>query len=837
MEGGGENWRGESAEQESELESLLYECVREYHSFETPDVPIRKLNAALRDLDFPLDSGPEGRTFQTVFKKDGFAWFSKLCDRISGHEKGMHLGDGFHSSWKTFEPQGCWLELASDPVCGIAVTRELMELLHPHGRLMSYVHHLSDPKKVHEHWGQWRQGQEPNASAGNYIAFPFVVLPCVTQRDWLRHWRRALSGTPMPATSAARHAPQTPFFYHPVWCPASASQPFVVDMRTNLIVSALITPFPYFMLRFGTYLWKKSESYAPRDCVPQSDLFETAAKHARRAGRAAAYAASVVSNVAGQRDLDATADAYHHAKGSGSREYRSLSCAENEPGFAVLFDMLQCHYLPTPGQPFLQAHTSARYQKLVERESAGTSASRGGYVKAAYGYAATLASAAKTKTRGDGGGGGGDHCPDSSGLWGGVLASYGGQGSGASPEALPAYCNYMFAACLTESWVTGILDLYALLDPKAGLGGGLVHDLSMLSKGETHEEAPEGKITLIKVNAEAASEDLQCRVLITTQPFHAILQAAQFHEFLSGYPSYFMHGGGGGGGGGGGSSAHVSMQRALLSKAVCVDVKGAALRYVHLLFQMANGAAGEHCSFPSTELAPTLETLRLWATLLSPFRISAVHLPEQLVAAHTGGSGGAASGGSVLVPLSVPNVASVPPPSPCLLNLTTTGSVGGGGGGSGAGGGAHGNPARSVPSIFLELFASVVEGLAGVGGKGAAPAVSSELLAALPDAVARAAAVAAPPARGGFGNRGVGYAPAELEKLQWVRGCRKELSFLVGQASSEPAVQAAVEEAFRSAVARLASEATEAAAAAAAAAAASPMRGRGSMAPASPQVG
>eukprot|EP01060_Flectonema_neradi_P007661 TRINITY_DN15378_c0_g2_i2.p1 TRINITY_DN15378_c0_g2~~TRINITY_DN15378_c0_g2_i2.p1 ORF type:complete len:1208 (+),score=177.02 TRINITY_DN15378_c0_g2_i2:58-3681(+) len=417
-----------------------------------------QLNTFFQGFDRPLDSSSEQtRQFQDNFKRDGMSWLKLLCENIFGEEKGL--------IWKEFDFRMSWLDLANDSEVGTDITHQLMELLHPMGPLMSYLVSLSSQKKVQQHWEQLRRGQEPDV-AGHYIALPFSVLPIHTQRDWWLHWQNAVFGKPPQAMN--RQASVTPIYANPIWCPVSLQQPFYTEGNTptSKITSVLVTPFAYVMIRFSVFLWKHCEDYSPSSFEAKRDIVDTAKAWGSWGTRHTKSLLSKIKSVVKQDhqydepDLPPTLEVSHKLR----------TCSELLPGYATIFDLLQCHYIPAPGQPFLQQGTPLPYQKMAQSHP---------YHEVVFGQSC----------------GGQRHRPLS-------------QDPGTT-----------MLVVLNEVWIRGTLDLW-----------NLVNGPKLPAYRPKNNEI--GIPITASVNEESATEDLKCRSILLGAPINAILRCVQFHEFL-----------------------------------------------------------------------------------------------------------------------------------------------------------------------------------------------------------------------------------------------------------------------------------------------------------------
>ncbi|KAJ9467260.1 hypothetical protein DIPPA_23377 [Diplonema papillatum] len=361
-----------------------------------PTKHLSAVNEFFESLDWPIECSEQGRSFQEVFKRDGYAWFRSLCDRLLGWEV----------SDLEFATGGSSLEASNVPGTeGIAVTKELLILLAPTGRLMQYLQHLSDPKRVLEHWALCRQGMDPDPTSQYYVAYPYSTLPMGTQRDWYKHWKRAISPPSAVAASAAnsRQATVTPFFHHPVWCPVTATTPFI--SRNADISRVRITPLTYFFLRFTYSLTKKCETYTSRSFIAPDDVIDWAQCQAGRVKRGFASAASVVrSSWVGSADPPPACE----------RVFRTLGAADRIPGFSLVFAAFLSHYVPHPDYPYLYRQVPEPYRRAFKSFSAG--------------FPQTTASS----------------------------------------ESLPSWTGTLFVATACEMWVKSVLDLaYAVDNPSA----------------------------------------------------------------------------------------------------------------------------------------------------------------------------------------------------------------------------------------------------------------------------------------------------------------------------------------------------------------------------------
>eukprot|EP01064_Diplonema_japonicum_P015078 TRINITY_DN22845_c0_g1_i1.p1 TRINITY_DN22845_c0_g1~~TRINITY_DN22845_c0_g1_i1.p1 ORF type:complete len:1171 (+),score=264.60 TRINITY_DN22845_c0_g1_i1:54-3566(+) len=518
----------ELSEVEKQMKAIIY-------SYDKVEQVICQLNGLIASLEWPLESGEQGRTFQDIFKKNGFEWFKLLCDKLTGVEKGDRV-------WRDFDFAGSWLDLASDHQVGVGITKELVELLHPHGRFMTYLHHLSDVKKVTEHWAQVCRGQDPDTPSGNYVAFPFSFFPTSTQHSWYKNWRQALVGAVPPTTS--RHAPTTPFYYQPNWCPISRDIPF--HTQNGTITEVLVTPFSYFMLRYGIFLYKRIEINSSTDFIPKNDVLDSVVSQGSRLRRGAAVLSSITKKL---RKEEHERDGAEETR--TQREFKLTSTADIIPGYCTLFDLFQTHYVPAPGQPFLQPFVSAKYQKMLT------------YIL--------------------------------------------NQDVGYRIETIPHYCGAQFVTILSEVWPRGMVDLWNLVQnpppepPKV--------------------KGPEGVPSSLNVKEDLAAEDLRCRAIILVQPLTALMKAVQYHEYLrtmTAVPAFNKHCG----------ARTTALQKLILPPTTCRDFRASTIQLIHLILSMANGTCGDQTRFGSSRLVPLLETMSLWTSVLSPYRVAAVRLQE-----------------------------------------------------------------------------------------------------------------------------------------------------------------------------------------------------------------
>eukprot|EP01063_Lacrimia_lanifica_P010852 TRINITY_DN17607_c0_g1_i1.p1 TRINITY_DN17607_c0_g1~~TRINITY_DN17607_c0_g1_i1.p1 ORF type:complete len:1205 (+),score=331.46 TRINITY_DN17607_c0_g1_i1:135-3617(+) len=604
---------------------------------------ISQLNNLLQSIDWPPDSSEQGRTFQDTFKRGGYQWFKDLCNRVSGLETN---DDRFRNTWKDFDPMGAWLDTASDQTVGPALTRELMDLLHPNGRLMSYVQSLSDPKRVLDHWAQCRLGRDPDLSTGNYIGYPFNCLPDHTQRDWCHNWRNAIGG--LPPAAHGRQAALTPIYHHPHWCPVAHDTPFHTENGT--VTEVMMTPFSYFMMRFGLYLWKRAEMLPPQMWLPKLNVLDSCAGALRRVTRGASYVARVVQCVSqGNSAWDISEG---RVASSSVTEHKLVTMAEMQPGYALVFDLFQACYLPAPEQPFLAPFTPAKFQKCVQE---------------------------------------------------GMYTTHTGN--------IPQYCSVFFAACLDEAWARWVHSLYNLVTSPS-------ERFEPAKGAKAHEGAP----CVISVHAERAKDDLHTRTIILSQPLRALLRAVQYHDFLQTFPKSCMPQYSAG--------RTAGFAKVLLPQAACRDFRGSITQYLHITMSMANSRSGDVLRYPSTSVMPLCETLSLWASLLSPYRISSVRLPDAAQ-----GQATPVCGHSTAQP-------------PCLLWLHTDLSA------------AHPTPQMHPVARFVRLVCAMLEALG--------EEVSGALLDCLPSRFDLEADV------------------LRLEALCWVRAHHSELSLLTTKLSNHP---------------------------------------------------
>ena len=416
-----------------------------------------QLNSFIQGFNRPLDSSSDQtRQFQDNFKRDGMSWLKLLCENIFGEEKGL--------IWKEFDFRMSWLDLSNDSEVGVNITHQLIELLHPMGPLMSYLVSLSSQKRVLQHWEQLRRGQEPDIS-GHYIALPFSVLPIHTQRDWWLHWQSAVFGKPQQSMN--RQATVTPIYANPIWCPVSINRPFYTEGNSpdSKITSVLVTPLAYFMIRFSVFLWKHCEDFTPTSFEAKRDVVDTAKAWASWGTRVTKNISSKVQSIIKPEYLYDESE-----RPILNVSHKLRTCSELLPGYATIFDMFQCHYIPSPGQPFLQNSTPLTYQRMVQSHP---------YHEVVFGQ------------------------------------SSGGQ----RHRQISQDASVTMLIVLNEVWIRGTLDLW-----------NLVNGPKLPAYKPKHNEI--GVPVTASVNEESATDDLKCRVMLLGSPINALLRCVQFHDFL-----------------------------------------------------------------------------------------------------------------------------------------------------------------------------------------------------------------------------------------------------------------------------------------------------------------
>ena len=669
----------------SEPEATLWKCVQSDNE-EAADKTIQTLNTVLQELEWPLESTEHGKAFVATFKKDGFSWFKKLCDRICGEETGTST-----SVWKDFDHTGSWLTLASDATMGPAVVRELTHLLHPQGRFMHFLHTSSDAKKINEHWTQLRAGRNPDLSSANYVGYPFNTLPSATQRDWAKHWRAAVSGKGVHLhPSSSRQTTQTPIFCLPIWCPASAEAPFHTEAVGKVITNVMIAPFPYFMLRFAAHLSKAAEDVAEQSLAPSKDIVDFAVVQGKRVVNGVRKAVEFVNSLKG------VASEADNAQAKWTKQFRLEGAVERLPGFCVIFDMFLGSYAPSPGQPYLHGFLPAKFQdNFLE----------------------------------------------------GVVTE--------QRTEISQTCMTSFVACVAEVWMKGVIDLHSLME-SSKTGRGLINDLAALSKDKTLEGVPMN----VTVYEERAAEDIRRRCNMMVQLLSPFMRAVQFHDFLLNATPYLVNHGA--------SGRVAALQRVCVSAHACRDARAYATQIIHLMLSMANGAAGEHCTYLEMEYTPTLEIFTLWSVLISPPRFSSARLPEAAFSVHPAQT-------TVLTPLLTAN--GVNSSSSHFSDLITGGHEGG----------LPVNTELTAHRVFFEVFIAIVNAVL--------PRVNvSSAFVELMQGVEKNVQT-----RSQSTTRGL----TELEQLGWVRGHRADLDNIVQMVESDSALQREVDAVFFETAARI----------------------------------
>eukprot|EP01065_Artemidia_motanka_P032764 TRINITY_DN39747_c0_g1_i1.p1 TRINITY_DN39747_c0_g1~~TRINITY_DN39747_c0_g1_i1.p1 ORF type:complete len:1244 (+),score=344.42 TRINITY_DN39747_c0_g1_i1:53-3733(+) len=312
-----------------------------------PTGELAKINRIIRhDISrWPPATGPPGTRVDADGNPTvGFYtdWFPTLCDRIFGHRRSDRgFTDFDHASGWLFRAKGGTAE-------HVRITEQILELLDPNGRLVTFLTLQSDEARVRRAWAAALGGRRDTDNM--QVLCPFDLFPSNTRVEWHAHWRAALHGS-RPADVFPRA-----IFYHPFWYPLQPDKPFGVG-PDNAITEIAVTPLAYLFLRLNRLAWECCIHFesATSFNAPPTDRVSACVDRCRNWVLDNYH--WVCKRVATIRGKTATAR-------NRESTWRKRGLGECFASHAVLFDRLLCHYWGSPGQPFLRWAVHRNYQRL-----------------------------------------------------------------------------------------------------------------------------------------------------------------------------------------------------------------------------------------------------------------------------------------------------------------------------------------------------------------------------------------------------------------------------------------------------------------------------------------
>eukprot|EP01062_Namystynia_karyoxenos_P057896 TRINITY_DN490_c0_g1_i2.p1 TRINITY_DN490_c0_g1~~TRINITY_DN490_c0_g1_i2.p1 ORF type:complete len:1501 (+),score=453.00 TRINITY_DN490_c0_g1_i2:99-4601(+) len=540
-------------------------------------IRLRAVNDLMESLEWPpWEAAGEG-SFWELFRKGGCEWLRCLCERIFGQESMNGMGQ-----WG-FDVQKSWMKECCDYREGPAATAELVELLHPLGRLMQMVYHVSDPKEVESVLQQARQQVQVGSlkeldelskqSRVLWCPMGFNLFSSTAQQQLAAHWQEAFCGYPLPTPAGTQQGDWVPRCIfsasdHPIWCVYSGVSPLrtlpnEIPGQPRVLSQVHVTPFVYLVMRMTHWLAKSAELAG----APQSSAADLLKPERPRLTR--------------QRDL--VDNSIYRAKqfvrtgwdfyatirraGHGSQTavyapaYRSIGCVEAYPAFALLFDAWQGVFAPIPSQPILAP---------VVRSTGSLH-----YLPKECGSLHPDEPATEAMHR--------------------IFSS----------EGCFSHFASQFVLIAAEMWTAHAVDLTS----SAVTGGG--------GKVDT----PIGRLTdpgqkrCGDPSQHNHGQGVRAVCTVVMQPLIALTRAVQFQEFLR---TQFA----------GSLELRVGdlTQELLLSEAICRHWIGWCTKFLHTCIGLTS--MSEECQVQMEEL-PLMDMLGLWAAIISPYSPPVAPVPEK----------------------------------------------------------------------------------------------------------------------------------------------------------------------------------------------------------------